>query len=338
MSKSLPLVHLSLLRPILSGLRDRGIDPQQVLDAAGLTEEAIRRDDTTVHVMVIHQFLELAADTVGDQGFCASIGEGFDPDGWPMIARALEEACSLAEFLSIYVTGANSVASSVVAYLNVRGAHAIFGESRLFRPTIPPAQNDGFMIGLSLSILRRALGDRLEPSEVSLVVCDPTALPQHMKEFQALRGDNMGFRIQFPSEWLAYSVGKHAKMDVPLRALPDRLNPDFLTGFRMLLAQSISQGGVTAESATTLVSMSRSKLARTLRAQGTTITKEIDEAKRSFAVNALASNATTIEEIAAQLGYTDPSNFARWFKRMSGEAPSVFRRRCKEDIKQPDLA
>lgn len=331
MSRSLPLVHLSLLRPLVSGLRDRGIDPVQVLDAVGLTEEAIRRDDTTVHVMVIHQFLELAAEAVEDPGFCATIGESFDPDGWPMIERALNEACSLAEFLSIYVSGANSVASSVIAYLNIRGTHAIFGETRLFRPNIRPAQNDGFMIGLILSILRRALGERLEPSEVSLVVCDPRALPAHMKEFQALRGDEMGFRIQFPSEWLAYSVGKHAKFETPISHANDRLNPDFLTGFRMLLAQSIAQGGVTADSAAALVSMSRPKLARKLKARGTTITTEIDKAKRSFAVKALVSDAISIEEIAARLGYTDPSNFARWFKRASGEAPSVFRRRCKAD-------
>ncbi len=57
MSKSLPLVSLSLLRPFLAALHGRGIDPEPIFEAAGLTEDAVMRDDVTVHVMVMHQFL-----------------------------------------------------------------------------------------------------------------------------------------------------------------------------------------------------------------------------------------------------------------------------------------
>lgn len=326
MSKSLPLVHLSLLRPMVAGLRARSLDPEPVLEAAGLTEDAIRRDGATVHVMVVHQFLELAANAVDDPTFCACLGEALDADGWPMLARALDQACSLAEFLSIYVSGSNAVASSVTSYLEIRGPFAVFGETRHFRPTIRPAQNDGFMVALALSILRRALGDRLDPTEVSLVVCDPKVLPANLAAFQALRGDEMGFRIQFPSEWLAFAVGKHTKL-VPEPA--PKANPDgasFLSGFRVLLAQSVTEGGATADRAADLVSMSRSQLARRLKSLGTTISFEIEKAKLASAEIELAADSASIEEIAAKLGYTDPSNFARWFKRTSGATPSAYRR------------
>lgn len=328
MSNLLPLVRLSLVRPIVAGMRERSVDPEPVLEAAGLTLEAVFEDGATVHVAVIHQFLELAAEAVGDPSFSVRIGEALDTDGWPMIARALDQACSLAEFLSIYVSGANTVSSSVTAYLEVRGPNAVFGETRLFRPSIRPAQNDGFMVGLALSVLRRALGERLNASKMTLVLCDPKVLPPDMDAFQALTGDEMGFRIQFPSEWLAYSVGKHTKCEIEVSGHANQTPMDFLSGFRSLLAQSVPQGGATADQAADLASMSRSRLARLLKMHGTSITVEIDKAKLSFAEAELATNSASIEEIAARLGYADPSNFARWFKRARGATPSAFRRQC----------
>ena len=56
-----------------------------------------------------------------------------------MIESALSAGGSLAEFLSTYVSRANEVASSVTAYLELRGDQAVFGENRLFRRNGPIA-------------------------------------------------------------------------------------------------------------------------------------------------------------------------------------------------------
>lgn len=99
-------------------------------------------------------------------------------------------------------------------------------------------------------------------------------------------------------------------------------------GFRILLSQSITQGGATADRAAEQASMSRSRLARRLKSHGTTISLEIDKAKLTFAEAELAANGASIEEIAAQLGHADPGNFARWFKRACGITLSAYRRQC----------
>jgi AraC-like DNA-binding protein len=327
MLKSLPLVNLSVLRPILTALRDRGVDPEVVLETAGLTEDAVAHDDVTVHVMVVHQFLEACAETVDDPTFCASVGARLDPSGWPMIEAALSVGGSLAEFLATYVSRANEVASSVTAYLDVRGEQAIYGETRLFRPTILPAQNDGFMVSLAVTILRRALGDRFAPRDVTLVLCDPRVLPASLSEFPRLKGDEMGFRIKFPSAWLVLSVDREATG--PLVAAPDQ--PDdvsrFLAEFRALVARQIGQGGLSADDAAALLSMSRSKLSRRLAKEGTSISDEIRRAKFAFARARLRSSAQPVDEIAAALGYSDPSNFSRAFREAEGISPRAFRSR-----------
>lgn len=329
MSKSLPLVNLSLLRPVVTALRDNGLDPETVLETCGLTEDAVASDGATVHVMVVHQFLETCAQAVDDATFCASVAARLDPSGWPMIESALSAGGSLAEFLSTYVSRANEVASSVTAYLELRGDQAVFGENRLFRPTIVPAQNDGFMVSLALTILRRALGARLAPRQVMLVLCDPAVLPESFSEFRRLKGDEMGFRIKFPSSWLAFPVDPQAKEPIDAWNAEAPGVSRFLAEFRGLIAGQIDQGGLDASSASTLVSMSRATLARRLATEGTTISSEIRRAKSDFARQSLRRRDLSVEEIAAALGYADPSNFTRAFRNVEGVSPSTFRNQAR---------
>ena len=95
--------------------------------------------------------------------------------------------------------------------------------------------------------------------------------------------------------------------------------------FRGLIAGQIDQGGLDASSASTLVSMSRATLARRLATEGTTISSEIRRAKSDFARQSLRRRDLSVEEIAAALGYADPSNFTRAFRNVEGVSPSTFR-------------
>ena len=326
MSKSLPLVRLGVLRPLIDGLRERGVDPEPVLESAGLTEAAVLGEDATVHVMVIHQFLETCAKTVDDPTFCAQVASRLDPTGWPMIREAMQKAQSVGDFLNIYISGSNQVATSVTAFLDVRGDITTFGETRLFRPTITPAQNDGFMISLALTILKRGLGHHFDPRRVILIVCDTSVLPESFDAFQVLRGDNMGSRIQFPSEWLSVRINNGQEKSG--ERAPEDATGDipFLSGFRRLLKQNIGNGGLSADDAARLVAMSRWKLARLLVTHGTDISSEISRAKLDYAKDQLRHSTRSIEDISAALGYADPSNFARAFSKAMTQSPSQFRR------------
>ena len=325
MVQSLPLVQLQLLTPFLSGLTARGIDPEVVLDSVGLTPSAVEQEGGTVHVMVVHQFVENCAAVTGDKTFCASVGATLDPTGWPMIEIAMATARTLGEFLNIYVMEASKVASSVTAFLDTRGNTSVFGETRRFKPLIKPAQNDGFMIGLQLSMLQRALGDQLDSEKVILIVCDPAVLPECYKKFQILRGDDMGSRVQFPSEWLTAPL---ARIDAPepVAGFSAELSGNsFLSSFRTLLRQRISMGGLSAKQAAELVHMKPRTLARQLADFGTTPSKELTAAKNAYAREVLTTSNKTIEDIALDLGYSDPSNFSRAFAKSFGVTPSQFR-------------
>lgn len=65
---------------------------------------------------------------------------------------------------------------------------------------------------------------------------------------------------------------------------------------------------------------------RQLAQLNTTYQHILDEARREKAIDLLSHSKTSIEQIATQLGYNDPSNFGRAFRRWLGQSPRAFRK------------
>ncbi len=67
-------------------------------------------------------------------------------------------------------------------------------------------------------------------------------------------------------------------------------------------------------------------LQRRLQEGGTSYTKLVDEIRFKAACHLLDSPRTSIADVAAALGYRDPSSFSRSFARWSGMQPKAYRR------------
>ncbi len=68
-------------------------------------------------------------------------------------------------------------------------------------------------------------------------------------------------------------------------------------------------------------------LARRLERQGLNFRELVNEHKRLEALSLLKESTLRIDEVAVQLGYLNPANFTRAFKRWTGETPSAYRQR-----------
>ena len=66
-------------------------------------------------------------------------------------------------------------------------------------------------------------------------------------------------------------------------------------------------------------------LKRQLASHGTSFQTILDELRRDRAIALLAGGELSVDRVAEQLGYADPSNFNRAFKRWMGMSPSAFR-------------
>lgn len=68
-------------------------------------------------------------------------------------------------------------------------------------------------------------------------------------------------------------------------------------------------------------------LRRRLQQAGTSYQGLIDQLRQRLAADYLLHSQRTVEEIAELLGYNDPSNFGRAFRRWTGESPRDYRNR-----------
>ncbi len=78
-----------------------------------------------------------------------------------------------------------------------------------------------------------------------------------------------------------------------------------------------------------LLHMTPRTLHRRLRAEQTSFRALLEDVRRTLAIDHLKSARFSVEEIAYRLGYSDPANFRRAFKRWESVPPSVFRARLQ---------
>ena len=85
------------------------------------------------------------------------------------------------------------------------------------------------------------------------------------------------------------------------------------------------QANVGAAEMARRLELSDRTLFRRLAEEHTTYQKIVDEVRTTLAQEYLAQTSLTVEEIAARLGFSEPSNFRRAFKKWVGVAPVDFR-------------
>ena len=74
------------------------------------------------------------------------------------------------------------------------------------------------------------------------------------------------------------------------------------------------------------LNVSARTLQRRLQEGGTSYTKLVDEIRFELACRLLDSPHASITDVAAAVGYGDPSSFSRSFARWSGMQPKAYRR------------
>ena len=115
------------------------------------------------------------------------------------------------------------------------------------------------------------------------------------------------------------------------RMLPEDKSPevpnDFIGAMCAILETNLRSGRVGLNYLTQSMGMGPRTLQRKLAERGVTYDQLLGEARLRVARELLADPDTRIAEISLELGYQDPANFTRAFKRWTGLAPFEYRSR-----------
>ena len=190
---------------------------------------------------------------------------------------------------------------------------------------------DGAM-ATALSIMRALCGPEWAPTEVLLPRPPPSDLGPFERLFRVpVRFDAGTAALIFPTFWLRQPI---AAADKVLRLLfEERLNLSkirpqdgtFSNGLRHLLKTRLMKEDCSAKRIAGLLSMNRRTLNRRLHVEGTSFTIVVNEVRFEIARQLLADTQVTFNQVAAALGFSEPSAFTRAFRRWSGQSPTEWR-------------
>ncbi len=314
----------------------------QLLESAALPPEAaqsIRRAMADEGVTLAHLIRDalpvplrwlappgsgLTAERAACIGYAA--GREVRPTTFPPLSLSLISASTVAEVVRL------------LDYLPVV-TNALHAEVTHLEPTVdirfsPRARDPvldafvAFYFAAAFPRLLSLLAVRPLTLNVALAAPRPRGLPDDpcnpMPRFDAAR-----HRLWLPASELTIECrfADHSTHRAQLAALAATRMPTdpLIEQLRELLYQRPQR--VSVEAAAAALGMSVATLKRRLRAGGTAFRTLREAVSRERAIRLLGDPTVSIETVADALGYSEPANFAHAFKRWTGLAPGVFRRR-----------
>lgn len=171
---------------------------------------------------------------------------------------------------------------------------------------------------------------------------DPAADPQKYEElFRCpVYYNQVNDLLYFDSACLAWPVvhTQHSLREF-LRTAPYQMlimdsHPDsdnLSAQVKAMIGHDFSEGFPNFEMISSALAMSAPTLRRRLKREGTTFQQLKDESRCEAAKLCLNRHELSINEVATQMGFTDPSAFHRSFKKWTGKTPGEFRMGLRRD-------
>ena len=183
-----------------------------------------------------------------------------------------------------------------------------------------------YQLAVYVELVRQFAGPSWVPEEIGIHASTvPAVVEEHFPGCRIRVGQKISY-LTIPRSCLhlpirtGHVVGSHA---YPL-ILTDKLS--FAETISLLLKPYLSRGYPSVGFAASLVDTSVRTLSRRLSQNGTTYQAVADETRFNVARELIRDTSERISEIAGAVGFDDPANFSRFFRRIGGLSPRDFRK------------
>ena len=326
MTSNLPLVRLGAANPFLLELQRRELPVAEFLRELDLPENIPASNELFVSSDVMYRIVEKSSELADDPYFGFTIGQKVDLQDWAPIATAAECANTVGDLLNHFIINAMDHSSSTRFFVRTEGDSTTFGFRRLVTPSLVPAQNDAFYLGLLIKVLARAAKDQWDPSAVLFKVADPDAVPPLPDNFRIAKTDNFGMQIRFPATWLLGPIEKSSFSTGEVISEDKKLPNSLVEALHLALLPHMHESDLNVERAARICGFDKRRLSAQLRLRGTTLGKEIAALRAKHAQIGLTNSSRRVFDIAQSVGFKDATVFSRAFKNWTGQSPQEYRR------------
>ncbi len=308
-----------------------GVDSVRLFTSAGLEADAHQGNDQRVMAVAMQKVWRMAVSETGDEAF----GLTFADQLHPAAIQGLGFTCVVSNtlydvFLRLvrYYRIISSAGEIVLEEQNdqLRLLYRIPGK----RGAAAPASLDA-ALAFFLQLCRLTQSDSFNPILVELQRPRPSDTQpfddyfrctiQYDRDENALTFDRHGLNQPLP---MANPELARANDQVIIDYLKRHDHGDIINRVRSVIIDSLPSGAPSQESVALSLNASSRTLQRRLKANGQTFSELLDSIRNELAQQYLAVPNRSVGEVAYLLGFSEPGNFARSFKKWTGKTPLQF--------------
>jgi AraC-like DNA-binding protein len=314
--------------------RRYGIAPREVLEAALLDDSDVSDPSTRVPTEALADAFRFLLARTGDPGFALQLAGPLELRTQGFWGYALLSSLTLRQRFELHRRYQALVSPVRFSYREELGL--VHME---FQPLDVPVDVEPLIVDWSLAGSLHQLRRHLHPRIPAVQLWVTYAEQPHHAALRALAGGPVVFeaacyRMQLPASDLDAQLGGDPHLGkLACQQLDDQLvarsepaphAAGLLEAVRGRLAARLHHDASLPRVARDLRIGART-LQRQLEGLGASFQTLLEEARRARAVEYLVNTDEAVERIALRLGYGDPSNFRRAFRRWMGVPPATFR-------------
>ena len=195
-----------------------------------------------------------------------------------------------------------------------------------------PFEDYDVAFAIVVRLCRLSLGKSFQPQKIVMQRPEPDCVERFNAFFRApIEFSADSYEMYFSKQDMRrpFSTSNPELLHLTEKVIIDylaRLNQkDTVLRVKTKLIDILPSGTVSSQGIADSLHMSERNLQRKLKEQGTSFKALLEETRRELAKAYLDNSAYSINEITYLLGFSEPANFTRAFKRWNGTSPSHYR-------------
>jgi AraC-like DNA-binding protein len=311
----------------------RGVRTADVLRKAGVSREFLETPDARIPAPAVMAIWQALRERTGDPTLQLFAPASLPFGAYRVIDYLVAASSTVGDGVRRFCRFFGIISETVRLDIEDRGS-----EHRLWLATasggpVPPVYVD-YVFSALVTRIRMRIRPQLKVHGVELRAARPTDPEPYERLFQApvrfgAPGDCLCFSDEewraptaLADEALARLLEEHARMIAPHA---DQTPAGFRADVLKALTAGLPEGG-SEEAVARALHVSVRTLQRKLAGEGTSFREVVDAAKGQLAQAYLADPKVSVGEVAALLGFSEPSSFNRAFRRWTGHTPGRWRR------------
>lgn len=333
------VIATTVLEGLLVTLGKYGIDGDTMSARVGIGNPTLYGACDGTPLAAFTSILEAVSEEQNDPIIGLTLGKLFDSHGLGVITQLFRSAPTLGDGLDRLIRFFPVIQSNTRSTLTVENGQARFSYAITDHTVRHRIQDADFTETVMCALIRESLGGEWHPTCIDF---EHSVGDRHASDRQAIYSSHFGCSVRFDRRENAIFFPS-SYLDNPMKRRDDNLfgciehelgsemrrsdfRLDLMGSIKAWLAASLCRStSINIEDAASDFGMSLRSFQRKLYDLGVNYADLRNSVRIQIAQTMLASTAMPIPVIASQLGYSEPSAFARSFRHLTGQTPARYR-------------